>query len=51
LASNSEDVNAAQEPLKQVMSTIQVKESQARAKGVARATGAGTGAESISMES
>ena len=46
-ASNSEDVNAAQELLKQVMAAIQVKESQAKAKG----TDAGTEVEDVSMES
>jgi len=50
-ASNSEDVNAAQELLKQVMTAVQVKESQAGAKGVAGATGTGTEAEDVSMES
>jgi len=50
-ASNSEDVNAAQELLKQVMAAIQVKESQAKAKGMADATAAGTEVEDVSMES
>jgi hypothetical protein len=50
-ASNSEDVNAAQELLKQVMTAIQVKESQAKGKGVAGAPAAGTEVEDVSMES
>ena len=50
-ASNSEDVNAAQELLKQVMVAIQVKESQAKAKGAVGTTGTGTEVEDISMES
>lgn len=50
-ASNSEDVNAAQELLKQVMAAVQVKESQAEAKGMASVTAAETDVEDISMES
>lgn len=50
-ASNSEDVNAAQELLKQVMAVIQVKESQVKAEGTASVTVAETDAEDVSMES
>lgn len=50
-ASNSEDVNTAQELLKQVMAAIQVKESQVKAKGTASVTAAGTDVEDVSMES
>ena len=50
-ASNSEDVNAAQDLLKQVMVAIQVKESQTKAKGTVSATVAETDVEDISMES
>lgn len=50
-ASNSEDVNAAQELLKQVMVALQVKESQVKGKGVASAPAAGTEVEDVSMES
>jgi len=50
-ASNSEDVNAAQELLKQVMAAIQVKESQVKAKGTSSVTAAGTDVEDVSMES
>lgn len=50
-ASNSEDVNAAQELLKQVMTAIQVKESQAKAKGAVGVSAAGTEVEDVSMES
>ena len=49
-ASNSEDVNTAQELLKQVMTAIQAKESQAKGKGVASVTAAETDVEDISME-
>ena len=49
-ASNSEDVNTAQELLKQVMAAIQVRESQAKGKGAASTTAAGSDIEDISME-
>jgi len=49
--SNSEDVNTAQELLKQVMAAIQVKGNQAKAKGKAGTTAAGTEVEDVSMES
>jgi hypothetical protein len=45
-ASNSEDVNAAQELLKQVMAAM-----QARAKGTTGDIAAGTEVEDVSMES
>lgn len=50
-ASNSEDVNAAQELLKQVMAVIQVQESQTKVKGMAGAAAAGPEVEDVSMES
>lgn len=50
-ASNSEDVNTAQELLKQVMAAIQVKGVQATTKGAASVTAGGTEAEDVSMES
>ena len=50
-ASNSEDVNAAQELLKQVMGAIHVKESHAKVKGMASTTAEGTEVEDVSMES
>jgi anaphase-promoting complex subunit 8 len=49
-ASNSEDVNTAQELLKQVITAIQVKGSQAKGKGVAIIPAPGTDAEDVSME-
>lgn len=49
-ASNSEDVNAAQELLKQVMAAVQAKEGQVEAKGTASAAGAGAEVEDVSME-
>lgn len=49
-ASNSEDVNTAQELLKQVMAAIQVREGQAKGKGAASTTAAGSDIEDISME-
>jgi hypothetical protein len=50
-ASNSEDVSAAQELLKQVMIAIQAKESEGRAKGTASVTAAETDVDDVSMES
>ena len=50
-ASNSEDVNAAQELLKQVMATVQVKKGQGESKGTASVTAAETDVEDVSMES
>jgi anaphase-promoting complex subunit 8 len=50
-ASNSEDVNTAQELLKQVVAAIQVKGGQTKAKGVGSVTAAGTDVEDVSMES
>ena len=50
-ASNSEDVNAAQDLLKQVMVAIQARESQTKGKGKASPTAAGSEAEDVSMES
>lgn len=50
-ASNSEDVNAAQDLLKQIATFIQVKESQGTAEEAASVTATGTDAEDVSMES
>ena len=50
-ASNSEDVNAAQELLKQVMTAIQAKEGEGQAKGTTSVTAAETDVEDVSMES
>lgn len=50
-ASNSEDVNVAQELLKQVMASLQEKGSQEKGEGAAGFAAAETDVEDISMES
>ena len=49
-SSNSEDVNAAQDLLKQLVTSIQVKGTQVKGKGVAGTPATGTNAEDVSME-